>query len=41
MERVCKSSEMEYEEIAKVPLGKLRRSLHDDISIIVVDLQKP
>jgi pyruvate dehydrogenase phosphatase len=29
-----------YEEVGKLPLGQIKRAVHDDITIMVVDLKK-
>jgi len=41
LDRVCKSNNLEKNQLFNMPLGKNnKRKIHDDITVLVIDLQK-
>lgn len=38
-EHAARSNRMSVEELRKAPSGAIRRKLHDDITLIVIDLK--
>jgi len=41
MEKICKTNKIDLNMLNHIPLGKnLKRKYHDDITLLVIDLQK-
>lgn len=41
MFKICEENGISYDDLIKVPLGKdLKRKYHDDITVLVLDLEK-